>query len=641
MSEVLETFAKAPSSKVLLKAFGNTDSLKNVKFNDPKSAIIDPFSAQGVQSLRQKPTSIPYSTLRRMAQVLAIAAIINTRLNQVARFARRPRYDGDMGFKIALKDRDAKMSEAQRKQAFDLEEFFLRTGAIPNKKRKDNFDSFLRKVVRDTLTLDVVAWENVPNLKGGLAELWAVDGTTIELVAGAPVGEDSIIPVYEPMTKRGQTDAGNIAYVQKIDGQTIAEYTEDELTFAIRNPRTDIMLVDFGMSELETLIEIITGIMNGVRYNTSYFSDSHMPQGVLEIIGKYKDDHLEAFKRHWKTLTSGAAGKWAVPVMALENGQGFKFTPFKNNNRDMEFNEFLEFLFNIACAVYQIDPNEVGFKSWTSKSGGMTQSDNTEVKMEESKDKGFVPLMQFLANTFNSQVVDRIDDTFSFEWVGLDEEDEEQKWARIKTKIDTGVVTVAQIRKEEDMEEILDDEGKPAKWTQAPGNTTLIQVFMADVQAAQQEKQMAQQQEMQNQQSAIEGSQQQASADDQHKKQLEVMDKQHQQSLEVKKLDQDHQAKMADKQAQVQGKQTEQQHLNDMSKMDKQHSQAKDMAEYQHDQASEDGTIAHKRGLETKKLDQQHQLKVEALKAKNKDSKLKKSLEDDEDLEITIDWTEY
>jgi len=608
LSEILDICAEAPKAEDLLKAFA---SEAKIQIGRPKSALIDSYMTTGANGLRQKPTAISYAVLRRMAKVPPIAAIINTRLNQVARFARRPRFEGDMGFKVVLKDKEAKMNKAQKEKAFQIEEFFMTTGAVPNAKRKDNFDTFMRKITRDSLTFDVVTFEKVGNRKGTISEVYAIDGATIELVAGDFVGEGWEMPVYEPMTKAGQKIAKEIAYVQRVNGQIIAEFTEAELCFAIRNPQTDINMVDFGMAELETLIEIVTGIMNSIRYNTSYFSESHLPQGVLEIIGKYEDRHLEGFKRHWKAMTSGAAGKWAVPVMALSEGQGFKFTNFKNSNRDMEFNEFLEFLFNIGCAVYQIDPNEVGFKSWTTSGNSQMRSDNTEVKIDQSKDKGFMPLMQFLANTLNSQIVDQIDEQFAFTWIGIDEQDEEQKWARYKAQIDSGAVVVSEVRKKEDMEELLDEEGKPAQWTLAPGNPTLIQVFMAEVNAKLQEEQAEKQQAQQQQQGAISGAQEKMTAEDAHSRNLEVMDKQHQQGLEAKKMDQEHQAAMADKQ--------------------------------------------HKQGLEGKTMDQKHQTSLEQLKQKankpedkSKKPPLKKSLDtselstsEEDKLVVSIDWGDY
>lgn len=547
MSEILDIYSRVPSPGELIKSMNEAQS----DYIPPKSAIIDPLTNAGSYGgTRDKPTAIPYRTLRRMAQVPAISAIINTRLNQVARFAKRPRYMGDTGFKIALKDKEQKMTDKQKKRAKEIEEFFLKTGWERNKVRKDNFNTFLRKITRDSLTLDILAYEKVGTLgakltgKDDVAEIWAVDGSTIELVLNNPLGEGTgyDLPVYKPVTKTGMKNRGDLAYVQRVNGTITAEYTEDELAFAVRNPRTDLDYVDFGLSELETLMEIVTGIVNGTRYNTSYFSHSSLPQGVLEIVGKYKDEHLQSFKRHWKTITDGASGKWSVPVMGLEDGQGFKFTPFKNSNKDMEFNEFLEFLFNMACAVYQIDPNEVGFKSWSSGTG-MTQSDNTQAKIDSSQDKGFIPLMDFLANNFNSEIVELLDEDFVFEWVGLSDEDEDKKLERTKQELESGVKTVAMVWAENDVDVddlLKENGGKLPSWAYAPANPQLIQVFMNQVQSEQQAEQ-AQQQQAQGEQDRAN---QEKDGEIGHQRQLEVMDKQHQQGLEAKKIDQEHQTKL-------------------------------------------------------------------------------------------------
>lgn len=546
MDNILELWEKAPNGEQLMKALAE-EKERNDKAVEPRSAIIDPYNTYGMSGTRSKQSMVNFRLLRAMANVPPIAAIINTRLNQVARFSQRPRFDGDIGFQIIHKDKTTKMTDAQRKRAVEIEDFFLSTGWVKNRRRKDNFNAFLRKITRDTLTLDAMTFELVPNFKGELAEIWAIDAETIELVANAPVGEDRELPVYEPLTKHGMSlGSQNIAYVQRINGEIVAEYSEDQLAYAVRNPRTDILLADFGQSELEVLVEIVTGILNGIRYNTTYFTHNHIPQGVLEIVGKYKDEHLEAFKRHWKQMTSGAAGKWAAPVMAFEEGNGMKWTPFKNTNQDMQFNEFLEFLFNITCAVYQIDPNEVGFKSWTSKSAGLTASDNTEAKMEQSQDKGFIPLMNFLADTFNHEIISQIDDEFEFTWVGLNEQDEDKKLERQKTRLESGVITVSEARKADDMEELINPAtGKPWLWTQAPANPQLLQVFMAESGLGQQQQpggdpeaeQAAAETKAQDTQAKA-ANKPSEDADDAHAKELEKMELAHKHDMELERLKQ-------------------------------------------------------------------------------------------------------
>jgi hypothetical protein len=647
VDNILEMWEKAPNGEELAKALMQ-EKEERKKAAQPKSAIIDPTNTFGLAGTRSKQALVNFNTLRRMAAVPAIAAILLTRKNQVGRFARRPRFDGDVGFKLGLKDTRKKMSDAQQKRAHELEEFFLKTGAVKNRKRKDNFNTFLRKIVDDTLTLDVMAWENVPNLGGGLSELWAVDSTTIELVSVAPTSEERQPIVYVPQTKRGMTMGGDIAYVQRLDGQIVAEYTEDELAYAIRNPRTDILTTDFGMSELEVLMEIVTGILNGVRYNTSYFTHSHMPQGVLSLVGNYKDEHLDAFKRHWKQLTSGASGKWATPVMAVKEGAGVSWTPFKQSNQDMQFNEFLEFLFNVACAVYQIDPNEVGFKSWTSGSG-MAQTDNTAEKMDKSKDKGLIPLMNFLSDTFNSEIVDQLDDEFAFSWVGLDEDDEDRKMDRQKSEIESGVKTVAMVWAENDVDIDAikkDNGGELPKWATAPANAQLIQVFMAESGLGQQGQEPGADPNDPNAEATI----QQDQADDQHEKgkelsddghekELEKMDKQHELTMEQKEADQSHQLKM-ETMKQKAAKDSQAQAAKDKPKPSEGKDAKADNApdpDDQHDKELEKMDVKHKHDVELEKVKQKGKPKTTVKKSLTEPSEV----EDEGGINITISWGDY
>lgn len=647
-------YASAPKPHDLMKAAKDQEEQEKVqkaKIARPKSAFIEPLNAMGVMGTRTNPSSIPDQTLRRMAKVPPIAAILFTRMNQAVRFTKRPRFDGDTGFEIGLKEERRKMTRAEEKEAKRIEEFFLRTGIVLNSIRKDNFAQFFKKILYDSLVLDRTVWENVYNRKGELVEVWAVDASTIELVANAPTGELDPPPVYVPVTKRGIPLQGRIAYIQRVNGQITAEYTEEELAYGIRNPRTDLDYVDFGMSELEVLIEIVTGILNGIRYNTTYFTHSYLPQGVLELVGKYDDEHLEAFKRHWQTLTTGAAGKWSVPIMALEEGNGFKFTPFKNSNKDMEFNEFLEFLFNLTCAVYQIDPNEVGFKSWTS-SNSMSQSDNTEQKIEHSLDKGFYPLMSFFASMFQTEIVDRINPEFEFRWVGLDEEDEDRKLERIEKRLTMGLTTVAEERARADMDEILGEDGKPALWTQAPANSTLIQVFMNDLQMKQQEHQaQLEEQKAQNDHGrALEQAEhahhlEEMKAQNDHVRQMELA--KHQQGLDDERAEADHNRALEQKEHEhklgleaakhehkLNEEAAESEHHRELARGEAEHWREKERAEDEHHRELARGEIQHWRDKE----------KAESAPTGGKKPKknLRKSLNDGEAvLEIEISWDDY
>ena len=512
----------SPTGREMINLSHNTNKNNKKVPANPRSFFIDPLNMQGYMGSMTKPTNLTYSVLRTMStKAEPIAAIINTRLNQIARFTHRPKYDGDTGFKVTLKDKDKKMSEAAQKRAIEIEEAILRTGFETNPMRKDNFNQFCRKVIRDSLTIDALTFENVYNHKGELVEWWAVDGATIEVVAdmAMPQQEEQqkqgLLPMhqlepYVPQTEAGQEREGQIAYVQRLFGQIVAEYLEEELAYGIRNPRTDIQFALFGLSELEILIDTVTHILNAEAYNGAYFTNNNIPQGVLEIVGKYEDEHLEAFKRHWDSMLTGAINKWRVPIMALEEGQGLKFTPFrKETSKDMEYHKWLEFLTNIACAIYQIDPSEIGFKAWSGSGGQGMNSEAEKSRLDYSQDKGLFPLMQFVEDTVNTEIIDRIDPEFKFSWVGLNEEDEELRNKQRGERLSSGFTTVDEERinddkptvKEELLEAGVDEKLAEdlALWGKAPANSALIQVFMNSLQKQQQEEMMEQQMAMQQQ----------------------------------------------------------------------------------------------------------------------------------------------
>lgn len=626
-----------------------------VRPQEPKSAFIDPFTITNFIGPRAKPGPISYAILRYMATVPAVAAVINTRLSQVSNFTHRARSDRDTGFRIVLKDEEAAMTPEQKKQAHALEEFFLRTGWVKNRKRKDSFNQFMKKITRDTLTLDDIAIEAVPGVnvsKWPISEMYAVDAATIEVVVHSDQTPQQY--VYEPVTEKGKKmNPRHIAYVQRVDGTIQAEYTEDELIRAHRNPRTDLEYAYYGYAELEQLITVVTGIINGLHYNTSYFTQSNLPQGVLEIVGKYDKEHLEQFKRAWTTLVSGSVGRqWKVPVMALEEGQGFKFTPFKQSNRDMEFSQFMEFLFNLACAVYQIDPREVGFKSWDSSGSKTMDNDAPASSMENSKDKGFYPLMQFFEDLFNYDILDRIAPDFRFEWVGLDEDRSAQEWAMEKDQLAAGVLTLRMYWDKHDVDytKYADQE-----WIDLPANSVLAQFVTAQ---KQQEGQM-QMQDAQHQ-NALEanlhqGIQQSALEKKKQEAQMQMQDAAHQNTLEaqmhqgvqqsglermkgeqaLKQQDAAHQNTMEAQAAQgVQQQGLEQmrqkgqiqlqqgQQAHDLEKQARDGAQQTDMAKLQHQQTLKQkfADAGHARGMESMKqkgakdlASHQHELGLEQL----------------------------
>lgn len=79
------------------------------------------------------------------------------------------------------------------------------------------------------------------------------------------------------------------------------------------------------------------------------------------------------------------------------------------------------------CSVYLIDPSEVAFEMHGSQHQNPMFESSNEWKIQASRDKGLKPLLRFLAKYINTNIIDKIDDHFTLEFVGLDELSENEK----------------------------------------------------------------------------------------------------------------------------------------------------------------------------------------------------------------------
>src|SRR5690606_39335913 len=106
---------------------------------EPKAFFLDPDQIHNAMGYKDKPFSLSYDILRRMAtQDAVIAAIINTRVNQVSAFSRPARFDySGVGYEIKLRDPNETSSEEDKKMIVALEEFLENTGFDRDTSRED------------------------------------------------------------------------------------------------------------------------------------------------------------------------------------------------------------------------------------------------------------------------------------------------------------------------------------------------------------------------------------------------------------------------------------------------------------------------------------------------------------------------
>jgi hypothetical protein len=283
-----------------------------------------------------------------------------------------------------------------------------------------------------------------------------------------------VTPVWGMNDEKVRT-ASTPRYVQVLHGVPVAEFDEWELAYGIRNPRTDVLVNGYGMSEVEMALPLITSHLNADTYNRRYFSQNGAPKGILAFEGAVPPDQLDALRRQWHSQQTGVSNAWRTPIISTGKETKLNWIQLNNTNRDMEWGKYIEYLIKSICGIYQIDPIEIGFDiAKNSASGGGNtlggQGEQVE-RMRYSKDKGLSPLLRFISTLINEYVVYRIDETLEFEFVGLNVSSEKEQ-LELDEKQVTTFKRWNEVREEYDLAPIKLEDIK------SPGDMVLSQVFI-------------------------------------------------------------------------------------------------------------------------------------------------------------------
>ena len=386
----------------IIKAQTTIKNITTRQDTSRKSLIVDVQDFQNGFDYKDRHISMSYDMLEAMGSTPIINSIIKTRITQVASFAEPVKDEYSVGYKIQKKrlagmDLNEKLTKSEEKEIFQLTEFIENTGT--NEWTNDDFDTFVRKYMNDSLKFDQAVFEVVRDAKGTPIEFFAVDAKTFRVAKSLDDKQ------YEEMysNKRKEINGYYPSHVQIIENNIVNEYYPWELSFGIRNPHTRLKNQGYGVSELEELVSVITSLLHGYQYNSNFFKQGSAPKGFFKVSGSgYNDTSLQAFKQQWRSMVSGVNNAWKTPFLNAEN---VEWVDLQKGNAEMGYSGWIEFLIKIACAVFTIDPAEINFPLQGSSSGGAMFEGSNEARLKHSKDKGLYPMIKFLQKKLNKQIV--------------------------------------------------------------------------------------------------------------------------------------------------------------------------------------------------------------------------------------------
>lgn len=399
--ETIEAKATVASRNQILQgeSFEKGFSGKKISHATPVSVLGSVDTIDG-KKYRDRSSNGQYRNLNDTLNVYSkksvVNAIITLRANQVATYGLPARYTNDgIGYEVALKDRDREPTEEELDEIKAIEEFLHYTST--DRSTGINFRTWLKQTVRDTLTYDQANTELVyeRDSRTKLKSFYAVDAGTVYYV----VDKDNNLP-------SGRTE---FKYVQKIGNEKGVFFKEGELTFDVMNPRTDLSAFRYGLPPLEVVLNQVAYHMTTESFNDKYFSQGGTTSGLLLINpGETASQQaMEDFRRDWQNRFQGENGAFKTPVVSAQDA---KFVAMNASQKDMAFEQWVSYLINIISSNFGVDPAEIGFPNKGGAAGNKSNSLQEASKSELaqlSKDKGLSPLLDFISDVVNDNVVSR------------------------------------------------------------------------------------------------------------------------------------------------------------------------------------------------------------------------------------------
>ncbi len=371
------------------------------------------------------------------------------------------REEGAAGFRIQRKD-GKEHTDTDKNPVAELEQFILNSGdendpCRRRRLRRDDLEGFVTKLVWDSLSADACPVELVRTNGGRLTGYHALDFETVRLCSEA-----------------GYQGDDEVCAVQLLDATPYAAFTFDDILYEIRTPRTDLRAGGYGNAETEGIVRAITGYLDSITYNSAGISRSHVPRGILTVFGEYDQLQRAAFERQWRAMLSGPSNRATfVPTMFSKNKEGgAQWTPMDQFD-EMFFARWITLLVSICSAQHGIDPAEINFDSFSTRSAALGGKADTAEKLAASRDKGLVPLLRFVQKVMSKLVELRSNGRYTFRFVGIEPEDAEKKHERIKI-----ASTVDEIRKMNGQDPHDDPMGGGA-----PANPSLMSIYLQKLQS--------------------------------------------------------------------------------------------------------------------------------------------------------------
>jgi Phage portal protein len=316
-------------------------------------------------------------------------------------------------------------------RAYDDAALVVRS-VLDNPNRIDNnFKRFLGPLIEDLLCWDAAVFEYVERpqniAKNQLLALEPAPGYTFA------------------MNLRWDGTSSGIRWVQMIDGGSQGPaFTDDELEYVMQRRRTWEV---FGLSQLETAVEIMDGFLNVQAFQREVASNAY-PAFMMYLGDEATEDQIDIFRVYWENDLRGRAQPGFFAGFGKSKPESLPLKPVGDDGLYLQYTELLT---RILAYAFDLSPMDFGIERDVNRS-------TAEVTATQSVMNARRPIAELITSTFNARVLPRIariaDEPRISElemfWLDIDPSDEKARADIHAIYLDRDVVTLDEVRSDLD-----------------------------------------------------------------------------------------------------------------------------------------------------------------------------------------------
>lgn len=329
---------------------------------------------------------LPDDVIKRIrVQCHLIAAILRGRSNMLSMFARVRKDRFDIGMEINVKDEfhaslceeDMAMVKNRMAKALNM---IINCGSNSGLKNNEKmlFSEFLSIQVYNGLSFGRHATEMIydsdphSNIRT-FNRFRPVDAGTIRIAYkrgeyAEPLRLQSIAMleqitgdrVDKGLLKLDKLRAGDVAYVQEVQGMPRQAFTHDEMIVKNMYPQTDVEHNGYPPTPMDTVIASIATHISIEEYNKLYFQNGRAAKGMLVIQSDDVDQAvLDNVKAEFSASINNVSNSFRVPVFGVAQKDTVQWVPMTAAKKDGEFEFLYDQVSRNILSAFNMSPDEL------------------------------------------------------------------------------------------------------------------------------------------------------------------------------------------------------------------------------------------------------------------------------------------